>query len=247
MKTLAHILAIIFGLFSAVHPASAMLMINELVGFQAGGVTPASISFVGCTSVADAASPLTYTNHATGTAGNRWTIVGVVVEDGATAFTIDSMTVGGSAATEITDNSAETGSLMQSALYIISNPSGTTATIDVTVSEAVTVSAVCVWAAYDLVSAAAHDTAASFHTSSGNLALSLDVPVDGIAAGICGSEQNAADATTWTGMTEQSEARTNGNTSNYSGANTVTVGTPLSVNCNWDGSSDAIGVTASFR
>lgn len=239
MRRIALTLAILAFAFQ---PALAGFLINSY------SVVPgiASISFVGCTESSTDQTTYTFTDHATGTAGNRWTIVGVASFEGTTDFSTASMTVGGNAASEVVD-SADTGALTQAALYIISNPSGTTATIVVTASEAIAAMNICVWAAYDILSATAHDTGTDFETASAALDLSLNVPTDGIGVAMTASNAFSSPATTWTGMTERVDDPGPEASASYSGADTTTVGTPLSVTSDWNGSLDSTGVSASFR
>ena len=218
--------------------AQAGFVINSFWG------AAATISFVGCTSSSSDLTTYTFTDHATGTAGARKTIVGVSGGDGATNFSVSSMTVGGAAATEVADNSASTGSLAQSAIYIKDNPSGTTATIVVTFSEAIEDAAVCVWAAYDVSSETATDTASGFDTSGGAITLDLDVATNGVAVGM--SSSDSADSHTWTGMTERSDANQSP-THRYSGADTSTAGTPFATTVDETDTGDLVGTTASFR
>lgn len=243
-------LATLCALAFLISQASASnILINPYV-LATGVSPPASISFVGCTASVSANTVYTFTNHATGTAGARKTIVSASAKDNATIFSIDSMTVGGVSATEVVDNSADTGSLVQNALYIIDNPSGTTATIVVTASESMSNMTVCVWAAYDLLSTTATATASQFQTASAAITLSLNVSTDGIGVGIS-SVSSDSDTATWTGLTERvdalAESGAPGEVMSYSGADTATAGTPLSVTADWTGTDDSAGVSASFR
>ena len=224
--------------------AQAGFVINSFWG-------AATISLVGCTADGVSATTFTFTDHATGTAGARKTIVGVSSNDGATNFSTSTMTVGGVSATEIID-SANTGSLVQSSIYIIDNPSGTTATIVVTMSEAVEGAAICVWAAYNISSETATATASEFQTSSAAITLSLNINSGGVGVGMSAVQENGAATVTWTGMTESSEAIIKdavgtASDGSYSSAQTTTAGTPLSVTADWVSTTDSIGVSASFR
>lgn len=209
-----------------------------------GGVPRATVSYVGSTANAVGATTFTFTDHATGTPGNRKTIVAVSGADAATAFFISDVQVGALEADVVIETAVESGSLMQAGLYIINNPSGTTATIIVTFSEAVSSAAVAVWAAYDLDSITPVDTASQFQTSSAAVVLDLDVPGDGFAIAL--SNCNANQTTTWVGMTERDDTNISAAHS-FSAADTATVGAPLSVSSDWAGTADAIGVAASFR
>ncbi|MDZ4818541.1 MAG: hypothetical protein SGJ20_06155, partial [Planctomycetota bacterium] len=207
----------------------------------------ATISFVSCTTSAANLTTYTFTAHATGTAGTRKTIVGVTGEDGTSDFSVDSMTVGGVSAAEVVD-SANASSAIQSALYIIDNPSGTTADIVVTFSEAVTSSAVCVFAAYDISSETAVATASQYQATSANIVLSLDVSADGVAVGQSAFE-GSSQTTTWAGLVENApescSAEACASSAHYT--EDATASSPLTAGSDWTGSGESIGVSASFR
>lgn len=243
MKTFFRTLVALLYLVSATC-AQAGFLLNSYIISGAGG---ASISFVGCTHSSSDLTTYSFVAHATGTAGSRKTIVAAGGQDALTDFSIASMTVGGAAATERVD-SADAGSIVQSAVYIIDNPSGTTATIDVTFSEAIINAAICVWAAYNLTAETAVDTAAQFQTASAPITLDLDVPPGGIAVGFSFNDGNTT-TVTWTGLTERSEVALadGGNASSYSGADTAAPGVPTGVTADWVSTDDSIGVSASFQ
>lgn len=242
MKKLLHAI-ITLAYLIATTTAHAGFVINS---FSVSPPPPATISFVGCT--ADTTDQTTYTfiSHATGTAGTRKTIVGVGMLDSATDFSTASVTVGGSSATEIID-SADIGALVQNSIYIINNPSGTTATIVVTASEAISSLVVCVFAAYDVASETATDTATQFQTGGANVVLDLNVLTDGIGVGMSSSGPTAAVDDVWTGFTERVDATAEASSHEYSAADTITTGAPLTVGSDWATSADSIGVSASFR
>jgi len=243
MRTLARILSLIAALTFGVQPALAGFVINS---FSFAAPVAATISFVSCTTDAANLTTYTFTAHATGTAGTRKTIVGVSAEDASSDFSVASMTVGGVSATEVVD-SANASSLVQSALYIIDNPSGTTADIVVTFSEDVTSAAVCVFAAYDISSETAVATASDYQSVSENLVLSLNVSADGVAVGQS-ANTGASAITTWTGLVEnapESSAEYAISSAHYD--EDATASSPLTAGSDWNGSGDAIGVSASFR
>lgn len=246
MLKLAKILSIVSALLFGISPALADLTLSQLNGFNAtSGASAASVTFVGCTVSASDLTTYTFTNHATGTAGARKTIVGVGGSDGTSNFSVNTVTVGGASATEVVD-SADASAIVQSAIYIIDNPSGTTASIVVTFSEAVTGAVVCVWAAYDVTSETATATANQFQTSSAAITLSLNINSGGFGVAMSSKEFDGA-TTVWTGMTERSNASVESGVSSYAAADTTTAGTPLTVTVDWSGSSDSIGASASFR
>lgn len=214
-------------------------------GGGGGGVGIATISFLQCARDGSDTNVYTFSSQNTGTAGtNRDTIVVIVGQDSATTFGVSGVTIGGDAATEIVD---EDGSgTVNSAIYIFSNDAGTSEDIVVTWSEAITGAAICVWAAYDLTSTTAVASVAINHTSSSNLVLSLNFTGEGVAVGGCvsGADEEAA---SWTGFTEKFEATADA--PSYSGAHYSSLSTsaPLTVGCDWTGSGNASGVSASFR
>jgi hypothetical protein len=222
-------------------------IINPYRYVVAGGGS-ATISYVGSTVDVSNASVYTFTAHATGTAGTRKTIVAVSSGDLATAFSVSGVTVGGAAATLVVSNSADTGSLVQSAIFIIDNPSGTTANIVVTMSETVEACGISVWAGYDFSSETPVDTASQFQTSSAAVVLDLDVSSGGVGVGISVCN-DSGQTVTWTGMTERAETVGQlGGTGQFvfSPADTTTSGTPLTVSADWLGTADAVGCSASW-
>lgn len=227
-------------------PVRADLTVNNLIGFGVGGsAPPASVSFVGCTADTGNNTTYTFTNHATGTAGNRWTIVGIGGRDGTTDWSWSSATIGGTNAPEVVD-SYNAASVSDAAIYILANPTGTTSTITVTASEAIAAAIVCVWAAYDLTSATAYATNSAFDTAAGALTLSLNVPSGGIAVGVAAAQVDSV-THTWTGLTERSDQGSGDAEVAVSSADSTTVGTPLAVTVDASGSNDSNGATASFR
>lgn len=230
----------------AVIPANAGFVINS---FRYASTGPASISFVGCTGTSTDSTLYIFSSHDTGVADpTRSTILGVVGTDSAIDFSISAVSLSGSPMAEAVD-SANAGSINQAGLYIIANPTGTNGDINVTFSEEISNAAVCVWAAYGLISLTATDTAAAFHTSAGLLDLSLDLSTDGLGIGMS-TAQESSETVTWIGFSESSPETTISDgprSATFSGADAATAGTPLTVSADWTGSRDAIGVSASFR
>lgn len=242
---LAFFLSLWLALAWSILPAAAELTTTQLTGFNVGGAAPASLSFVSCTTDTSNLSTYTFTSHATGTAGNRWTIVSFHGRRSSANWSYSSATVGGNSATEVIDT-ANASSVVQSAIYIIANPSGTTATIVVNTSVAVASMTVCVWAGYDLQSATAVDTASAFSSTSAAMTLDLDISSGGFAVGAATS-QTGTPTHTWTGMTERSDAASGDIEHTYSAADTNTAGAPRSVSADGSGVNNSVGVSASFR
>lgn len=236
------------SLFAVACLASQALASNFLINpyAYAGGTPFPSISFVGCETPQTAnQTSYTFTNAAMGAAGNRHTIVVIGVTDTGTTLGISGVTVGGNSAAEVVD---EDGSLaLDTAIYIISNPSGTTATVVVTPTEQVESAIICIFAAYDLTSATAFASVADDDTSSGALVLNHNVPANGVSVGFCLTKQSA-ETTTWIGLTENapetSHAEGTGSTAML---NPGSASTPLTASCDWGGTNDASGVAASWQ
>ncbi len=222
---------------------------QQLQGFEVGGVAPATVTFGDC--VIDTTDLTTYSfTLNTGTAGaNRHTVIVAFGLDGASAYNVTGITVGGDAANEVVDEDA-TG-LPNSAIYILANPAGTSETTEVTFSEQISVGAACAFALYDLQSATAFASTADDDTASGALVLDLNTPADGVAVGGCINNTLTA-AATWTGMIERDEQTGGGGTQPHTISvadfdEDASASTPLSVTCDLTGTTDASGVTASFR
>lgn len=249
MTDMRAFLASFMGLWLAVHPALAMLTVTELHGFNAssGGATP-TIAFLQCgTQTSTGSATITVSAQNTGTASSsRVTIVGVLAEDSASTFSVNGLTVGGDAATEVVDEDG-TG-VVNSALYILTNTADTSEDVVITFSESVSEDVtVCLWQANDLSSLTAVAATADDDTSSGVLVLDLSATsADGIAVGVCLSAVDASETTTWTGLTEREDADVG--THHSSAADTSpTDGSALTVRCDWTGTGDASGVAAAFR
>jgi hypothetical protein len=208
-------------------------------GYQMGFLSPGALStpinyglslkFIGCTNDTTDATAYTFALHNVGTPNSRRsTIIGIASEDNLSTFGVNSVTVGGEAATELAD-AAGVNVVVSAALYIIDNPLGTTEDIVVTHSEAVASATVCVWAAYNLIDNTAEDTAAT--GAAGAVTLDVDTTANGITVGICnGSNQGAT--LTWVGLTER-YAAASAETA-YSAADFTedhAASAPLSVSC----------------
>lgn len=236
----------LLAILATLGAARADLILNEMQGFSvvSGGAT--SVTFLNCTSDTSNTDSYSFGGQATGTASaDRYTIIGVVGEDAASNFAVSSVTVGGASATEIADEDG-TG-LVNSAIYIVANPDGTSETVEVGWSEPVTGTAICLWQANNLADATAFSTAVDDDTASGNLALSINTVALKISVGVCGVEASG-NTTTWTGLTERDDNDA-GAEFGYSAADfteDATASTPLSVDCNYTGTGDSTGATATF-
>jgi len=212
------------------------------------GATNLSVTFIGCTADTSDATVYTYTDHATGTAdANRTTIIGVMAEDSATNFEVSSMTVGGSAATERFDQSNISFAIEQ-AVYVFANPTGTTATIEVTFSEAITGSTICVWAASNLsatTAIASNSDSSTTGLDAGDLTLSGHAGGAAIVIGI-GIDAASTAAWAWTGPTERADAAA-GAEFRYTAADATVSADPYSITIDSTGAGQGMGLAIAFR
>lgn len=180
-------------------------------------------------------------------AADRVTVLGIVAKDATAGHNFTSVTVGGVAATEVADEAA-TGEV-NSAILIMNNPSGTAEDVTVTISQssndAVTV---CLWRVTGLTNLTPKATTVDDDTASGPLVLNLaDTHVTGFAVGVCIAASDAGATTTWTGLTELTDATDADGSATYSAAHaTSTDGNALTVGCDWTGATDASGAVAAF-
>lgn len=237
---------------SQVLPASAMLQNNNLIGFGVGAtdavVQPATVTFVGCTENEGNNTTYSFAGHATGDAdAARTTVVGVLAEDDATNFTINSGTIGGVAATLMGSGGSDTGALVNARFMGLANPAGTTATIAFTLSEAGTAGAICVWSVLDLTSLTPTAENQDFETSSASMTLGVNTTADGVVLGISTSAVAGA-TTTWTGLSE----RADGSLAEFSFSaadfdEDGTPSTPLAITSDHTGTADAVGKVIVLR
>ena len=244
------LLASLFALALLTTGALAWFVAGEqLHGFEVVTVPPPgggpTISAAGCTSDVTNASSYTFNSHAIGAEGSLRKIVALVsAEDGATTFSISSVTMDTLSMTKVVE-SVTTGALVNTSIYILGDNVGTTANFVVTPSEAMTNLTICVYATYDLTSATADATNNDFETASAAQTLDINTTASGIALAICGSASAAA-VTTWTGLTEAID--TNHAEGTYSTADLAptSAATPLAVTCDLTGTDDSAGAAAAW-
>lgn len=220
--------------------AQAGFLINSYSVVSGGAVLP-SLTFVGCTIDNTAQTTYTTVGQSIGTAGATRTVIIIALSrDGTTDFSTSSMTIGGVSASEQADT-ASTARSNQVAVYSLNVSSGTTADVAVTYSEAITVSVICVFAAYDLNSST--KVASTTAVSTTTLTLDANVSANGIVVGGC--DNNTVAGFTWSGLNEEIDAT---DASNYTVADiTVTpASTPLAISCTGGGSIMA-GASVTFR
>lgn len=213
-----------------------MLMVNNLVGFGAGGSTPpVTISFTASAQreVSPAASVITDSSIAIGTASaTRKVVVGAAcVGSAASARSVSSMTIGGVSATYVIGQSDALGSQQYRVeIWQATVPTGTTGDIVTTWNANVAQHGIGVYAIYDAASAA-HDTGGS---TASPMSDTLNIPANGVAVGVAGS--NGGATFTWTNLTEAYDAEmktTGGTNQNHTGAYAAfaTLQTGLAITC----------------
>lgn len=239
MKRLATILAALAFFTSQ---ASAGFLINSYAVRP-----PPTYSSLGCTNKGSGADPTTFTAVNVGTAdAARTTILSITADDGTTIdFSYIGVTIGGDSATEVVDT-ANASSRQQSAIYAMANSAGTSEDIVIDFSEAVADVTICVYAAYNLNSSTAVASNQGFDTSGGVVTLSVNTQDGGIAVGICGADSGSA-STTWVGLTEQTDATGAGHFYSSAWLSGTTTATPLTISCDYAGTGDIAGASASFR
>lgn len=202
-----YLASLILSLALVCSQASAGFLLNPYAILT---VQPPTLTFLQCSTTAPTGSnPYTFTSQNVGTASaDRYTLVAVNSEDGATVFGVNSLTVGGDAATEIADY-AGASALASSAIYILANPAGTSESVQVTFSEAVTSSSICIWSVTGLQSATATDTATGGSNNNSVISLNIDLSDYGIGVAGCGGSVDGS-AFTWSGFTERADASANG-------------------------------------
>lgn len=245
-------LAPLFALFylAATVAAHAGVVLDPFTAFPpAGGATP-TLTFLQCSAnVMSGTAIHTAAAQNVGTAsGTRSTIIGILAEDGSSAYTVDSVTVGGDAAAEVVDEGGTNNST--SAIYILSNPVGTSEDVVVTFSEAVSQGmVVCLWSVTDLSSLTAVASISAADLSAANpLAINLGATsADGVAVGVCANVDGTTRTITWAGLSERAEA--DAGAFNISAADTSpTNGSSLNISCTWSaGTATHSGAAAAFR
>lgn len=144
-------------------------------------------------------SPATFTDAAIGSAAaDRLVVVTALGHNvGGSNRTITSVTIGGNAAT-VHEQIQSVGLSAGVASLVVTT--GTTATIVVTWSGALTDTRIVVYTITGLTSTTPHDTG----DAAGDT-MALDIPAGGVAIGIAGEKNGTLGDITWTGLTEDTE------------------------------------------
>jgi hypothetical protein len=172
-------------------------------------------TFVGSTVDTSNATSHTYTNHAIGTAtADRYVVVIAYAIDNGVERSIDSMTIGGNAASSIQSNKSATTQDVYSHMFGLAVAADTTATIVVTYSSTMATGAVAVYALYNLSSTTPHAVNGNQTNSATSISTTLDIPAGGLAiAGSCIFTNNVDHSAT--GLTEDADVHMESNTKMY--------------------------------
>lgn len=204
------------------------------------------------TAASDANGTYSHASVAIGPAHpSRYIIVGCVAYDSANTFSLSSVTIGGVTATTVVGGN---DLLLYGSISIAKVPTGTTATITHDYSEAIANAGGCtVWAAYNLKSETAIDTASDFNPTD-NLTLNNDTQAGGIIVAYTAWDFDDGTDISWSGASgiiedaqvdiESGNPVTGGASietpATASGAAVTRVGNP-------NGSSSVANLVASFR
>lgn len=231
-------------------------MVAFFVPVPLGSVIVPSYAFQATTTAIASGSTYTYSSHAIGVAAaNRLVIVGAHSLQSAGSRTISSVTIGGISATVVSGTTFTTTTASgdyDSAFYAASVPTGTTATIVVTMSASVAGGGggVSVWAAYDLTSSTAvdGDGVVVVGSSPANIP-SLTTSGSGFLVASSMAYIAGAGSFTWTNATKRSEVSlVSGPTQLViSAADAATTGAGVAVTAAVSGTIDAIiAIDASY-
>lgn len=189
-----------------------MLMVNNLVGFGAGGATPSAVVAASQTDTGAASSggtdTFSFTSKSFGAASSDRQIVVFIAGSGITSGrTISSVTIGGVSATQIV---AATNN-QHAGIWSASVPTGTTGTVTVVWSGADMTICGCVIYAMTGASTTAHDTGSDITPSGSDMSDTINVAANG--AVIAGVHMNQSPTLTasWTGVTEDVDQAVSGN------------------------------------
>lgn len=206
MKRLVAILAALAYLCAA-QAASAGFLVNSHLSTLAAGP---NLQFQQCAFKSGGALTTTYTLTSQNTgaeAPDRYTIIGIAAQDTATNFSVTSVSVSGASAT-LVEHSDTTSVNVLTSIWILANDTGTSETLEATVSEAVDNGLVfCVWRVTGLGSATATDSDSDEDAASNPMTVSLDVHAGGFVVGLCKTRDKAS-TYSWTGLTFRDDANT---------------------------------------
>ncbi|RAZ75849.1 hypothetical protein [Mesorhizobium atlanticum] len=197
---------------------------------------PLAASYVTNATDSSAATTYTFSNHAIGAAAtNRYILVQVSGTVSAVSRNITSITVGGSTPTTLATTSGTTQRGCQG-FYIISIPTGTTATTVVTFDGSMQCAQLSVWRLTGLSSLTAVDTQYVESSSTTNLSCTINVKNGG--AIFAGSVNRGNLPTqTWSGANKENGAVVNTFTFSSADATGLAAQTGRAVSIAWSGGS----------
>jgi len=168
--------------------------------------------------------------------GTRHVVVTIGMMHNSGAGTVSSVTVGGVSATLVITRGANTSGASVW-IYIAEVPTGTTATVTITMSGATSLGA----ATYILRNRAT--TTATSSSTAEDPSLNLNIAAGGAAVGV--SMVRDGTVSTWTGLTENFDTDTRSNEW-FSGASGGTPGTPATISISRGSASHYAAAVASF-
>ncbi len=189
------------ALASAKSPAEAMLIVNQLAGFGAGGSSPPSYTY-NTRSIHTANNATnTFTALDIGAADpTRFVIIGIAVYAAGVGQNVSSVTIGGITATLLA-GIRDTGSDARSMFYGALVPTGTTADVIITAAGTWQNCAVSSYSLYNLTSTTPFATATS---QASPCSLNANTTADAIVLAMTMTGVQNGITTTWVGVTERS-------------------------------------------
>lgn len=146
----------------------------------------------------------------------------------------DTLTVGGAAASRLVGHAPTGVFTVGQAFWIVEKPNGTSGTIAFGVpSGDIDGGMIAVWAAYNLLSPAAVDTAASPAAGAGTTDVSLDVALGGAVFAVASMSNTTTRSVNWTGITEVSANETIDDQQWAASEFDLAAAAPRSITANW--------------
>lgn len=230
-----------------------MLRVNNLTGFGGSGL-PFSLTNTATAVNTTNLTTYTFSTQALGAGGRgrRYTVVAVGYSD-SSAATISSLTVGGLAASVVSDGVTSasarnlTGGVTGAAIYIVETTSlGTTGDVVVTMSEATFGTGISVYSLLNPSSSQATDV--TVDTTDTNGLIDVSVTISSGGAAVACTQQAVGGTSTWVGVTEDYDADSGGGNYFFSAGNGGSSGSPHTITCqSADTTPDVmVGVSASW-
>lgn len=196
-----------------------MFMVNHLVGFGAGSQdAPVTAAYVSSNKSETDLTTYSFASQDIGTAAADRIVVVAPFFNAGGSLTISSATLGGSGMTPIITALNDTGSATTGvALYALAYPTGTTATIEFTLSGGAVRGGIGVWTLSGKTgSVAAYDTGSS--ATGDPTTTNVDIPNLGCLITVAGCANSGALTVTWTGPSEDFDITVGTSDNTMSGA-----------------------------